>query len=264
MRKALALVLALLSGPAGACVWSEAEYLRANPDVAAGVQAGWLSSGLDHFQAFGQAEGRQGCWELSNRRADEFAVLPIFRTSQPGPAPGPGFVNSGLYVQLDQLHDTRTFEWAIVGTVRVHGDGTGEPVGGYFQGWRLAGVTSPVWGLVAEAAYYTPGGTVIGQEITLRGNGRLDHGGGLDIPLHRTDMQADAASVPWAIRMSPQPGNVYRAGIVAAGTPNQYPEGVLSVPECTLAVAINGRPNTGLRFCAGKWELVTDGVAHAF
>ncbi|MGQ3048823.1 MAG: M23 family metallopeptidase [Niveispirillum sp.] len=40
--------------------FSEADYLRRNPDVANAVQAGVVSSGLEHWQKFGWAEGRQG------------------------------------------------------------------------------------------------------------------------------------------------------------------------------------------------------------
>jgi len=38
----------------------EEDYLRANPDVSNAVQNGEFSSGLDHFQKFGRAEGRAG------------------------------------------------------------------------------------------------------------------------------------------------------------------------------------------------------------
>jgi hypothetical protein len=36
----------------------EREYLIANPDVRSAVTAGQLSSGYDHWLAFGRAEGR--------------------------------------------------------------------------------------------------------------------------------------------------------------------------------------------------------------
>lgn len=40
--------------------FNEDYYLNSNPDVAAAVQAGQFQSGLDHYNQFGQAEGRQG------------------------------------------------------------------------------------------------------------------------------------------------------------------------------------------------------------
>ena len=40
--------------------FDEAFYLASNPDVAAAVARGEFSSGLEHFQLFGQAEGRLG------------------------------------------------------------------------------------------------------------------------------------------------------------------------------------------------------------
>lgn len=46
--------------PGGGDNWNEQAYLAANPDVAAEVAAGKLSSGLQHYQQWGQAEGRPG------------------------------------------------------------------------------------------------------------------------------------------------------------------------------------------------------------
>jgi hypothetical protein len=40
--------------------FSEREYLEMNPDVRAGVASGQFSSGRDHFEKFGHAEGRLG------------------------------------------------------------------------------------------------------------------------------------------------------------------------------------------------------------
>lgn len=48
-----------LSGP-GVSFYDEATYLANNPDVAAAVQAGVLTSGRAHYDAFGRAEGRSG------------------------------------------------------------------------------------------------------------------------------------------------------------------------------------------------------------
>lgn len=45
--------------------FNEQQYLAANPDVAAGVADGRFVSGAQHFQLFGQQEGRQGA-QLSN------------------------------------------------------------------------------------------------------------------------------------------------------------------------------------------------------
>lgn len=39
--------------------WDEEAYLRANPDVAEAVRTGQLSSGFEHYQRWGRAEGRQ-------------------------------------------------------------------------------------------------------------------------------------------------------------------------------------------------------------
>lgn len=56
---------ALFLGGAGASLFNEAGYLAANPDVAAAVRAGALSSGQAHYEAFGRAEGRPGATGLS-------------------------------------------------------------------------------------------------------------------------------------------------------------------------------------------------------
>jgi hypothetical protein len=48
--------------PGGGDNWNEQAYLAANPDVAAEVAQGKLSSGLQHFQQWGQAEGRPGAF----------------------------------------------------------------------------------------------------------------------------------------------------------------------------------------------------------
>ncbi|WP_445376298.1 beta strand repeat-containing protein [Niveispirillum fermenti] len=49
-------------------VYNEAYYLAQNPDVAAAVQAGVIENGLQHWQAFGAAEGRKASaffdWEV--------------------------------------------------------------------------------------------------------------------------------------------------------------------------------------------------------
>lgn len=47
--------------PSNATVqFDEFQYLTNNPDVAQAVGAGDFASGFDHFQQFGDAEGRQG------------------------------------------------------------------------------------------------------------------------------------------------------------------------------------------------------------
>jgi len=56
---------AIFLGGAGASLFNEAGYLAANPDVAAAVRAGALSSGQSHYEAFGRAEGRPGATGLS-------------------------------------------------------------------------------------------------------------------------------------------------------------------------------------------------------
>lgn len=56
---------AIFLGGAGASLFNEAGYLAANPDVAAAVRAGALSSGQAHYEAFGRAEGRPGATGLS-------------------------------------------------------------------------------------------------------------------------------------------------------------------------------------------------------
>lgn len=50
-------------------VFSEQEYLRANPDVAAAVVRKEFKSGLAHWKAFGQREGRQ--LSLANNRSSD-------------------------------------------------------------------------------------------------------------------------------------------------------------------------------------------------
>lgn len=42
--------------------FSEHDYLKMNPDVLAGVEAGTFDSGEHHFRAFGMQEGRIGCF----------------------------------------------------------------------------------------------------------------------------------------------------------------------------------------------------------
>jgi SAM-dependent methyltransferase len=49
----------VLEEPATPANFDEAAYLAANPDVAEAVRQGALTSGLDHFRAFGQREGRR-------------------------------------------------------------------------------------------------------------------------------------------------------------------------------------------------------------
>lgn len=52
--------------------WDEQAYLRANPDVAAAVSAGQLGSALQHYQSFGQSEGRNpGGTPLPTARATD-------------------------------------------------------------------------------------------------------------------------------------------------------------------------------------------------
>ena len=57
--------------------FDESEYLKQNPDVAAAVAAGTITSGKDHFNTFGKNEGRQEPksvgteLELSTIKADE-------------------------------------------------------------------------------------------------------------------------------------------------------------------------------------------------
>lgn len=43
-------------------LWNEQRYLDANPDVKAAVERGEFSSGKDHWQQFGQSEGRVNDW----------------------------------------------------------------------------------------------------------------------------------------------------------------------------------------------------------
>jgi hypothetical protein len=56
----LAAPLAKGAGAAVACEggFNEAAYLRANPDVAAAVREGRLSSGAAHYEQYGRFEGR--------------------------------------------------------------------------------------------------------------------------------------------------------------------------------------------------------------
>lgn len=48
----------MIVAPAQADAFSEALYLKANPDVAAAVMKGQFSSGLEHYELFGKTEGR--------------------------------------------------------------------------------------------------------------------------------------------------------------------------------------------------------------
>src|SRR5690606_19679356 len=48
-----------------AASFDEARYLAANPDVAAAVEDGSITSGLAHYQQTGQAEGRSGASSYS-------------------------------------------------------------------------------------------------------------------------------------------------------------------------------------------------------
>lgn len=47
-----------MSGETSIPNFDEAEYLAAHPDVAAAVRDAMFPSGLDHYEKFGQAEGR--------------------------------------------------------------------------------------------------------------------------------------------------------------------------------------------------------------
>lgn len=62
--------------PSAAALFSEQKYLQANPDVAAAVTAGTLSSGYDHWLKFGKGEGRAtGISDIPNALVDETYYL---------------------------------------------------------------------------------------------------------------------------------------------------------------------------------------------
>ena len=60
--------------------FDEASYLRANPDVAAAVQAGQFKSGWQHYEKYGRNEGRR----LVAEAAPEPVPVPV--PVPPGPA----------------------------------------------------------------------------------------------------------------------------------------------------------------------------------
>ncbi|NET36426.1 MAG: DUF4347 domain-containing protein [Cyanothece sp. SIO1E1] len=68
----------LNSVEAGATAFDESFYLASNQDVAAAVEAGLLSSGLEHFEAFGQAEGRA---PVNSAQVDPFPLPLLFDES---------------------------------------------------------------------------------------------------------------------------------------------------------------------------------------
>ncbi|WP_431857410.1 hypothetical protein [Azospirillum sp.] len=69
--------------------WREERYLARNPDVAAAVRAGAVSSGYAHYVAFGQAEGRAGGFEAAAPAPPPPEPPPVAAVSPPAPAPAP-------------------------------------------------------------------------------------------------------------------------------------------------------------------------------
>lgn len=69
--------------------WREERYLARNPDVAAAVRKGAVSSGYAHYVAFGQAEGRVGGFEPAAPAAASppESPLPSPPLSPPSPPP---------------------------------------------------------------------------------------------------------------------------------------------------------------------------------
>lgn len=56
--------------------FNEADYLAANPDVAAAVAAGQLKSGREHYEKFGKIEGR--IWNLfANMSREDKAMFQL-------------------------------------------------------------------------------------------------------------------------------------------------------------------------------------------
>lgn len=74
-----------LAPPTG---WRERSYLAANPDVAAAVRAGQLSSGYAHYVQHGRAESRPGGFAELGREAAK-AVPPAKASAQPAAAGQP-------------------------------------------------------------------------------------------------------------------------------------------------------------------------------
>lgn len=79
-----------LAPPTG---WRERTYLAANPDVAAAVRAGQLSSGYAHYVQHGRAEGRPGGFGELGKEAvkavphAKAAAQPAVQPTAPSPAP---------------------------------------------------------------------------------------------------------------------------------------------------------------------------------